>query len=80
MLAHVASRIAASTRPPEKLSPNKRFAGNGAGAESEVAFDFSPSPLAVRSVEFEFQSVVASSRRNGSTNFLDPYLFAPCGA
>jgi hypothetical protein len=37
MLARVASGIAASTRPPEKLPRNKRFAGNGAGAETEVA-------------------------------------------
>ena len=69
MLAHLASRIAS----PEKLPHNKRFVGNGAGWETEVAFHFNPLPLAVRSEEFEFQSLVPS-RQNGRTNFLDPVL------
>jgi hypothetical protein len=80
MLARVASGIAASTRPPEKLPRNKRFAGNGAGAETEVAFEFDPPPLVARPEKFEIQSLSASHRNDTTNFFATPYLFAPCGA
>jgi hypothetical protein len=70
-LAHVATRIAASTRPPERLAHNKRFA-NGAGTEIDLAFGFDLPPLVVRSEEFEIQSL-AANQRNGATNLSRPH-------
>jgi hypothetical protein len=70
--AHVASQIAASTRPPEKLAHNKPLRRNGAGAEIGLAFTFDLPPLVVRSEESEIQSL-AASRRYGGTNLSRPH-------
>jgi hypothetical protein len=67
--AHVATQVAASTRPPEKLAHNNRFARNGEGAMVELAFAVA---LVGRSEKFEIQSL-AASRPNDATNFPRPH-------
>ena len=74
MLAHMATGTTASSRPPETLADNERFARNRAGPEIEFAFAFDLPPLVVRSEEFEIQSL-AANRRNGAPQiFRDPIL------
>ena len=68
MLTHMATETTASSRPPEALADNKRFARNGAHPAIELAFAFDLSPLVVRSKEFEIQSLAANQI------FRDPIL------
>ena len=64
MLTHMATETTASSRPPETLADNKRFARKAI----ELAFAFDLSPLVVRSKEFEIQSLAANQI------FRDPIL------
>jgi hypothetical protein len=70
--AHVASQIAASTGPPEKLAHNKLFAATAPARRST-----SPSPSISRLSSFAPKSLrssrwLAASRRYGATNFSRP--------